>query len=209
MRVGSDGGSRATGGSVGSVGGRETGGGRGGSGVQMVGQRWLVRKLVAGRCRVDWQIRRKKECCKLRSKMPRRKKAARFRHGHVPAPTRLGLDGAARRTKTPRGERTPASPSISMGDGAHGAVQGLVADADSSITHRATCTLPWVCMAVAASRDARVESTSAAYNYISTRGREIQKNARTASEMGKSGANSSGREMAKVGRTFGCFRETT
>ena len=138
--------------------GRETGGGQGGSGVQMVGQRWLVRTLVAGRCRVDWQIRRKKECCKLRSKMPRRKKAARFRHGHVPAPTRLGLDGAARRTKTPRGERTPASPSISMGDGAHGAVQGLVADADSSITHRATCTLPWVCMAVAASRDARVES---------------------------------------------------
>ena len=41
------GGSRATGGSVGSVGGRETGGGRGGSGVQMVGQRWLFRKLVA------------------------------------------------------------------------------------------------------------------------------------------------------------------
>ena len=138
--------------------GRETEGGRGGSDVQMVGHRWLVRTLVAGRCRVDWQIRRKKECCKLRSKMPRRKKAARFRHGHVPAPTRLGLDGAARRTKTPRGERTPASPSISMGDGAHGAVQGLVADADSSITHRATCTLPWVCMAVAASRDARVES---------------------------------------------------
>ena len=27
----------------------------------------------------------KKECCILRSKMPRRKKAARFRHGHVPA----------------------------------------------------------------------------------------------------------------------------
>ena len=155
---GSDGGSRATVGSVGSVGRTRNGGGRGGSDIQMVGHRWLVRTLVAGRCRVDWQIRRKKECCKLRSKMPRRKKAARFRHGHVPAPTRLGLDGAARRTKTPRGERTPASPSISMGDGAHGAVQGLVADADSSITHRATCTLPWVCMAVAASRDARVES---------------------------------------------------
>ena len=33
--------------------GRETEGGRGGSDVQMVGHRWLVRTLVAGRRRVD------------------------------------------------------------------------------------------------------------------------------------------------------------
>ena len=42
---------------------------------------------------------------------------------------------ALRRTKTPTGEMTPALPSMSMGDGAHGAIRGLVADTDSSIPH--------------------------------------------------------------------------